>query len=369
MSAPLVSIIVPIYNREKTLPFCIEGILASTERDFELLLVDDGSSDGSPGICREYARKDGRVRVFRQENSGVGTARNLGLDNASGEWILFVDSDDSIFPDCLGILKDSGLGPGTDLVKFESAIPRRAGEKDGRPDHGPGHSGKHFSGNSAVIDYLFTGFRPYRNPYYCVWDKFFKRSLIEKHHLRFRADVTLGEDQIFTCAYLRHASGLFHTPQAGRAMFIWDPTSRPDGLGGILRTPEDFFHCQKENHKALLGLFGHSGHPAVKAYADNYIVDRPLTRILFRYSMPENRKKYPYGKLKEFFLGTVVPYFSENRIDADAVENKMVRRIYGLLIRKHFLAAYYAAFWITVMSDVWMRLRHFARILIVGRGE
>ena len=78
MSAPLVSIIVPIYNREKTLPFCIEGILASTERDFELLLVDDGSSDGSPGICREYARKDGRVRVFRQENSGVGTARNLG---------------------------------------------------------------------------------------------------------------------------------------------------------------------------------------------------------------------------------------------------------------------------------------------------
>ncbi|MGM9658371.1 MAG: glycosyltransferase family 2 protein [Eubacteriales bacterium] len=98
MSEPLISIIVPVYNTEKYLSKCIESILAQTYTNFELILVDDGSPDRCPGICDEYAEKDIRIKVIHKENGGVSSARNCGLDIASGEYIGFVDSDDYIEP-------------------------------------------------------------------------------------------------------------------------------------------------------------------------------------------------------------------------------------------------------------------------------
>ena len=91
-----ISIIVPVYNTEKYLRCCIDSILVQTFADFELLLINDGSTDSSGTICEEYALEDRRVRVFHKENGGVSSARNVGLDNARGEWITFVDSDDYI---------------------------------------------------------------------------------------------------------------------------------------------------------------------------------------------------------------------------------------------------------------------------------
>ena len=98
---PLVSIIVPIYNTFSTLYRCIDSILAQSYTDFELLLINDGSVDGSGFICDEYAAKDSRVRVCHKQNGGVSSARNLGLDNACGEWITFIDSDDYVLPSYL----------------------------------------------------------------------------------------------------------------------------------------------------------------------------------------------------------------------------------------------------------------------------
>ena len=93
----IVTIIVPVYNAEKYLHKCIDSILTQTYTDFELLLINDGSKDNSGTICNEYAMKDSRIRVFHKENAGVSKARNMGLDNAKGEWITFVDSDDCLF--------------------------------------------------------------------------------------------------------------------------------------------------------------------------------------------------------------------------------------------------------------------------------
>lgn len=98
MNSPKISVIVPVYNVEKYLRRCIDSILAQTFTGFELLLIDDGSKDKSGEICDEYAKKDSRVRVFHKENGGVSSARNLGLDNALGEWVCFVDADDSVSP-------------------------------------------------------------------------------------------------------------------------------------------------------------------------------------------------------------------------------------------------------------------------------
>lgn len=97
MSRVKISVIVPVYNAEKYLRRCVGSILAQTFTDFELLLVDDGSTDASGAICDEYASADARVRVFHKPNGGVSSARNLGLDNARGEWIAFADADDYLF--------------------------------------------------------------------------------------------------------------------------------------------------------------------------------------------------------------------------------------------------------------------------------
>lgn len=93
---PTISVIIPVYNTEKYLHRCIDSVLAQTYKDFELLLIDDGSKDSSGAICDEYAAQDTRVRVFHKENGGVSSARKMGVENAKGSWIGFVDSDDEI---------------------------------------------------------------------------------------------------------------------------------------------------------------------------------------------------------------------------------------------------------------------------------
>ena len=90
----MISVIVPVYNTEKYLNRCVDSVLSQTYTDFELLLVDDGSTDSSGTICDSYALQDERVRVFHQVNGGVSSARKLGLDNAQGEWVTLIDSDD-----------------------------------------------------------------------------------------------------------------------------------------------------------------------------------------------------------------------------------------------------------------------------------
>ena len=95
----MISIIVPVYKAEKYLSRCVDSILGQTYKDLEVILVDDGSPDGSGVLCDAYAAKDSRVRVIHKENGGVSTARNVGLDAAGGDYISFVDSDDYVDPD------------------------------------------------------------------------------------------------------------------------------------------------------------------------------------------------------------------------------------------------------------------------------
>lgn len=103
---PLISIIVPVYQVEAYISECVESLLAQTYTNLEILLVDDGSTDGSGGICDEYACRDRRIRVVHQVNQGVSAARNRGLDQAAGEYVAFVDSDDAVMPDFIEILYD-----------------------------------------------------------------------------------------------------------------------------------------------------------------------------------------------------------------------------------------------------------------------
>ena len=102
----MISIVVPVYKVEKYLDKCVQSILAQTYKDFELILVDDGSPDNCPQMCDEYAKKNKKIRVVHKNNGGLSDARNAGTTIASGEFVTYVDSDDYVSKDYLAILND-----------------------------------------------------------------------------------------------------------------------------------------------------------------------------------------------------------------------------------------------------------------------
>lgn len=117
---PTISVIVPVYNVEKYLEECVESVLSQTFTDYELLLIDDGSTDSSGNLCDQIAKRDTRVRVFHKSNGGISSARNKGMDEAEGDWIVFLDSDDKwADKDGLGRLYDYATRNNLDALRFE----------------------------------------------------------------------------------------------------------------------------------------------------------------------------------------------------------------------------------------------------------
>lgn len=127
----MVSIIVPAYNAERWLPAAVRSVLAQTEQDWELVLVDDGSTDATPGLCDGYAASDARIRVEHTPNAGVSAARNRGLKLCRGQWILFLDADDVLHPDMLRIMIDAAIQHKAEMVScatFQFHTPRQESE-------------------------------------------------------------------------------------------------------------------------------------------------------------------------------------------------------------------------------------------------
>ena len=115
-----ISVIIPLYNAELYLPTCLQHILLQTFKDFEVIIVDDGSTDSSGIICDEYAQKDSRIKVFHQKNKGVSAARNFALSKVCGEYVMFIDADDYwITNDCLALLFNEIVATDADIVRGE----------------------------------------------------------------------------------------------------------------------------------------------------------------------------------------------------------------------------------------------------------
>lgn len=195
---PKISIIVPVYNAEQWLERCVDSIVAQTYADWELLLIDDGSTDCSGTICDRYAASDPRIRVFHKPNGGVSSARNLGLDHAKGEWITFVDSDDWVG---LNYLKNLYANTkGHDLIIAYANIYY----KDGRIETEKYPSYEVTEDNA---DWLFT--RSDMSWHTSPWSKIYRYELIEKNNLRFDEKIHIGEDAVFLYSYMLLSSKIF----------------------------------------------------------------------------------------------------------------------------------------------------------------
>lgn len=181
---PKVSIIVPVYNTEQYLSRCIDSILAQTFDDFELILVNDGSTDNSGKICEEYAQKDNRIKVIHKENGGVSSARNLGLDEAKGEWITFIDSDDYISDTYLSDF------PKNEMNDMEiCGIVSFNGQMFISSQQETNYSGKKLA---QFYEELFC-YRANTSP--CA--KIIKREVIKTNNIYFDTNMKLTEDTLF----------------------------------------------------------------------------------------------------------------------------------------------------------------------------
>lgn len=191
----LISIIVPIYNTEPYLARCVDSILNQSFIDFELLLVDDGSTDGSGAVCDTYAERDGRIRVFHKENGGVSSARNMGIKASKGEWITFVDSDDELLPDGLQVMID-GTSEEVDMVMAGYYEYHGETQLVDTSKCGPA---KVINRNDALLMmYPSTGLE-YMG---YSWGKLFKRNIILNKGVFFDENVRFKEDTLFVVEYL-----------------------------------------------------------------------------------------------------------------------------------------------------------------------
>ena len=260
-TGPGVSIIIPVYNAEKTLERCVDSILSQDFRDLELLLIDDGSRDGSPDICDRYAERDSRVRVFHKENGGVSRARNLGLSEAGGRYIQFVDSDDWIAHDATAELFSAAESQDCDMVicDFYRVVGKRVQQK-GSIDEETAFS------RQVYAEYMMEN--PADFYYGVLWNKLFRRDIIDRYELRMNEEVSWCEDFMFVLDYLVHAENFFAVQ---KPLYYYVKTkgslvSQGMSLARVVRMKTEVFECynrfykdvfsEEEYQKARLRVYG-----------------------------------------------------------------------------------------------------------------
>ncbi len=303
----MISIIVPVYNVEPYLRKCLDSIINQTYRDLEILIIDDGSTDGSGAICDEY-KVDERVKVFHTENRGLSAARNLGLDNTTGEWIGFVDSDDWIEPDMYQVLIKRAEETGADVVEcgYYLEYPDRSVIREGKTFTMPGMEAIH-----ALLRLdIYNG----------VWNRLWKRKCFD--NIRF-PEGRIHEDvattyRVFLLAervcgtdqdkyhYRHRENSLSHLLNMNSLVSLWrSHKERYDDLKDKV---------SEEDAQELLRCCAYA---AARTWA-HYYDCKPEERVLFSKEIQEmnefTRQHFPLlgfnGWSKELRCGIVFPHYN-----------------------------------------------------------
>ena len=250
----LISVIVPVYNTEKFLHRCVDSILNQTYKNIEIILIDDGSTDASGSICDEYAKIDSRIKVIHKENEGVSRARNLALEIAKGEYIGFVDSDDSIEPDMYEILYDNILHYGAEIsLCNQKRINGNFAENESSID-----KITVFNRNEAIkelsLERAFSG---------GLCNKMIKKSVLDK--VRFAEDIYFAEDKLFLMQFLLICNKVVFDPAPKYNYFIRENSACTSTFSEKTFT---FF----EAHKRIFYLLAETGEAELIEYAHTTIL-------------------------------------------------------------------------------------------------
>lgn len=196
---PKISIIIPVYNAKMYIIQCILSISKQEYNNFEVILVDDGSKDGSSKICDDWAEKDHRFKVIHQTNLGVSIARNVGIDNSTGDYIVFVDADDFLLPCALKSLYDNMVQTKTQLVCGSYQMQKTRNRLKVITYQDAVYKENEFDENFVYI------LRDIAN---APWGKLFDAQIIRKRNIRFPERVKYGEDSVFLIRYCRYIDSL-----------------------------------------------------------------------------------------------------------------------------------------------------------------
>lgn len=299
----MVSIIVPVFNAEKTIVRCIKSILNQTNPDFELILVNDGSSDASEKLCKEYSLQDSRIVYVKKQNEGVSSARNKGMELARGEYITFIDSDDYVsdmYVEHLVAYSSNDLV----LSGFHSSEGISFVPKEQKIDA---------SNRQQSIPNIVS------HPYllYTPWAKLFKKQIIEKNNICFDQSLRLYEDTIFVLTYLTACCSVYIAPYAD-----YEYIGQWGGLSKYILTKEEIdYRCRKEYE--VLGNIENVFHCKIdkyhRCYALNYInniyrdyTDKDCLRFYGKYHSEEETVEF----LKDIYMFPSYQAISQLKINA-----------------------------------------------------
>lgn len=260
-----ISVIVPVYNAEKTLQRCLESIAAQTYQDFEVLIVDDGSCDSSLSICQAFSNKDSRFKVFHKENGGVSSARNFALKNVTGGVVTFCDSDDSVCSDWLANFM-SLMNDNTDIV----VSPYRELHQDGnikKTFYYP------FETSSVAMAWLLMDITTGAG---YVTSKCFKTDIIKRQKLCFNESYGFCEDELFVAQYMTHVHNIAickvptYNYITSDDISVWHKKyDNCDTFGCML----EIYHCMTR--------FGGANEMSERFYS--HIIDRVLEGLVWTY--------------------------------------------------------------------------------------
>ena len=248
---PFVSIIVPVYNVEKHLTRCLDSLLNQTYSNFEILLINDGSTDSSGQICDDYQAKSDKIRVFHIENGGVSNARNYGIENCKGEFIQFVDSDDFVNETYISSMVDEIKDKNVDLViSGIKQLQLKNDEMITTKEIISANNGlykkddlKHIM--SDLIDSSYIN--------YC-YSKLIKRKILIENSIRFDKNLSLGEDTLFVLDVIRYSKHIYILSRADYNYLIHSNDTltykfRPDKFNILNDLSEKILNfCIEENY-------------------------------------------------------------------------------------------------------------------------
>lgn len=289
----LVSVIIPAYNAAATLDRCLQSVAAQTYACFEVVLVDDGSTDSTPQIADGWAERDGRVRVVHKANSGVSAARNTALDAARGEWLTFVDADDYLAPDFLERLTE---GHPCDLVVggYHTVGAHEIREVNYPDTRAADAATIRALLESHLIDMTFL----------CPWGKLFRAALVRDRGLAFSTDMRIGEDVLFVWTYLSGCSTVALKP--GQSYNYY---TEPSDFKYILDGPAALDTVRRlfVPLDRLAQRFGMDTEPA-RSYLLNYYI------WLYKLYVKRHYGRTDLPKLAAFFRHPLIAgYFSRNK--------------------------------------------------------
>ena len=273
----VVSVIIPIYNVRGFIDKGIKQILNQTYQEYEIILIDDGSTDGSLEECIKWEQNEVRITVLHQDNSGAGSARNLGIENAKGEYIYFYDIDDEIHPKLLEYNVRCMKQYGVDIIVFGYRSIDVVYNLESRVTF----TETYINSNAQLKDIFVSEFIKKVNGF--PWNKFYRKSFLDKYNLRFE-NQRIQQDEVFNLLCYRYISKMFISPEILYDYYVY---SKGNTRSSFIRDRFDIYKSVRKHFEELKSYWNLKDN-VLDNYLSKRFYDGVITCLTFNLFHPNN---------------------------------------------------------------------------------